>query len=228
MSSTTNETHKPGIYHDSKAATALLVPGFLLILGSMLTVVLVVVGLNFLPQFWPLMALVAIGSMLAQFLVAKRVLWKWRNPHHCDPDNGRFVTSSRMNMRLGLPGSLDDVVRLDDVKFVDTPGSLFFSKYLNSSTLVLDDRVFKHVRNVQHILDIIKYRESMRSRGLAHTEKLVDLQTVNNEQQRTIISLLTQLVERLPEKELPHQEAPTLPDDTLIDLERVEAEDKKS
>ena len=196
MTARVSELPRPEVYHDRRAGTWLITPIALLVAIEVALIVLLKVFGRYTPTYFSYAFFVfVVGTMIIIFF-GGRTLWDWaRNPRHCDPDDGNFVTKSRMNLLLALPGSPDDVVELDSVKKIDTPSSRFASKYFNSSKLVLDGRVFKHVKNVDHILAIAQYRRSLRSRELNRTEELIELQQESNDLQRETNTLLRQLIE---------------------------------
>lgn len=201
MSSTTVGPPKPPVYDNRQAVTALIA----LIVSAALTLgilgVILLWTIQFAQQIFAFVLFIELVVVMIGGLVAARFLWKYyKDPRHCDPDDGRFLIINKMNILLLILGSDDDFVLLDQVEHVETPGSKFRSKYLNSATLVLDDRTFYHVRNVQHILDIIRYRQSLKSRGIYQTDELIRLALESNELQRTtnhhlreVIGLLKQI-----------------------------------
>ncbi len=186
-----DNTPKPAIYNETKSATWLITPFAAIGLLSSFIITVLIIFAVYASAYLVYAAVVGTIFGLILALLARRVWWMWRNSfHRLDPDDGRFLTVSNMKLSLLLTGSLDDVVKLDNAKNIDTPGSKFVSKYLHSDTLTIDGRTFTHIKNVKLILEIVEYRESLASRAQARADQQVELL-------REVITVLEDIRERL-------------------------------
>ncbi len=192
MSSQIAEIPKPAVYDHPKAATALIAPTAVLVFIIFLLSIPTIAVAVLVPEYVtiPLVLDIVVVLVLLPFIF--RTLWKWRHDtRELDPDDGNLISVEPMNMLLMVPGSDDDVTPLDDAKKVGTPGSKFVSEHFNSATLVIDGKVFTHVRDVQHILDIYQYRKSIKSRELRAAQRQEVLLESINDKLGQILTVMT-------------------------------------
>jgi hypothetical protein len=198
MSSEIVEIPKPPAFNYPQAATALIAPvAFIVLIVFTLSVPTTAVAI-LLPGYVAIPLVLDLVIGVALLVYAYRAFWKWRHePDILDPDTGKFVRVSVLNTKLLIFGSPDDPTETDGAK-IETPGSKFVSEHFNSATLVIDGKTFTHVRNIQHVLDIIAYRASLKSRNFGSEQRQERLLEGIYDRLGQILTVLTPPVAVLP------------------------------
>ena len=175
MPTQANEIPKPATYRHPQAPLALLAPlGLLGLLGLLIVGCMIAVA-RLAPKYVAYPAPFAVIAIAIILLLAARTIYIWRNPYKIDPDTGNISRKIKMNLLLAVFGSREDLIEMDGAAQIITPSSELVTKYLNSTTLVVDATTIPYLRNIDHVMDIVAYRRSLKTRELNRAERQVEL-----------------------------------------------------
>ena len=147
-----------------------------LFVPALLGLVIIIGALQYFIGFgwWDIVLL----TVFAYFMY--REWYKWsRNHLTCDPEDGVLHVEDHAHpfILFFITGSADDQIPLDDVE-LDTPTRSFFDHYVfHCCTLIAGERPpLKNVKNVEALLAVQKYRESMKKQAINLDKEQVDVQ----------------------------------------------------